>query len=126
MMQGAFVQVDADEQLGLVRVRRLQRRYEEPGDLPRTLGDIEAELDRCATCRGGLLLDFRAGPSTNATAFEECFVPFLGRACARFDRAAGLVHSAVGKLQLHRYIRQGRIANLNAFVHEPLALAFLI
>ena len=122
---GHFWTVAVDPTLGLVKIERLAPRFESPDDLRQALDEVLETLERLESVRRGLLLDFRSGPSSNSAAFEEYFLPFLVAASRPFERGAGLVKSAVGKLQLQRYIRQGRVENLQAFINERLALAFL-
>lgn len=125
-LTGTFMSVQADAALGLVRIERLPPHFDGAEDLQRCLAEVEQTLARLDNARRGLLLDFKNGPSSNTTSFEEFFLPFLVAAPLPFERAAGLVNTAVGKLQLQRYIRQGRIENLQAFLNERLALAFLL
>ena len=123
--ESEFVSVEVDSARGLVRVARHERRFEDALEIRQGLREVLEALERLEGSPRGLLLDFRKGPSSNSRTFEEHFVPFLVDATRRYERAAGLVRSAVGKLQLQRYIRQGRLENLQAFINERLAVAFL-
>ena len=71
-----------------------------------------------------LLSDLRLGPGRNDTGFERAMAPFRKRLLQGFRRAAVLVATPTGRLQIKRLANDDK-ATIGTFVDEAEAHAYL-
>jgi hypothetical protein len=82
---------------------------------------VFASIDRS---RMSLLVDFREAPIRNNPAFEAVATPLQRRLATEFRRAAVLVRTPFGKLQVSRMANENGVA-LAVFDDEQKALEYL-
>jgi hypothetical protein len=86
--------------------------------------DLREALQTFDRSTFSLLVDLRRGPLRNDDAFETAIAPYRRELTRGFRRAAILVRSAVGVLQVNRYKRTGE-AGPPVFTGELEALEHL-
>jgi hypothetical protein len=94
------VEVDATQ----VRVTRTARRYELVSQVRPSFDAIDDELRTIDPEQCSLLIDLRRIVGRNDPEFEAELAPMRRELLGKFGRAALLVRTAIGKLQLERYL----------------------
>jgi hypothetical protein len=114
-----------DEQRNLWRLVRTNVRASAE-DLPAALAPIHEALSKVEPLRVRLLIDIRSAPFLNDPSFEVAMDRQMRRIIAGFQRAAVLVKTSTGALQVNRITRQEHQDELQIFREESDAVAFLL
>jgi hypothetical protein len=104
-------------------VRRTTRRYE---DLAELAPSFQAIYDRVAVRRpsaNAVLVDLRAIVGRNDAQFEAALAPLRRELLSKFARAALLVRTSIGRMQLQRYLEDDGI-RAEVFSDEEAAMAW--
>jgi hypothetical protein len=124
LVANAYFRFTEDERAGVYRLVRTGIPYPSSEALRAAAAEIEHAASTLP--RGSaLLIDSREAVPRNDTEFEEQFKRARRPIMAHFPRIAILVRSAVGKLQVNRYVREDGSAEHVVFDDEAAALAFL-
>lgn len=112
----------------LVCARRNDKALSDLEDIARFQAKISAHLATINRDHWGVLVDLRAAPMRNDSAFEEKIRPMAAGALNGFRRTAILVRTQVGKLQVDRTRRENgtKAASNGVFLDELDAIAFLL
>lgn len=108
----------------LLRVVRTAVPFPDPEAAVRAYAPLIAIMDRLGRADRCVLSDVRLAPGRNDPAFEAAFAQVRKQAFVGFRKAATLVQSKVGLLQLSRLIKQERM-NRMASDNEAELLAYL-
>ena len=106
----------------LVRLVRTEVPYASLEDIEREGIEIERALAKAGRIR--LLVDLRAVMPRNDPTFEIAIATYRRRVLGGGQRAAILVRTAVGALQVQRHMREDGFA-VEVFTEEEEAIAFL-
>lgn len=120
-MDPPFYEVELRAQGAIVR--RTTRRYQ---DLSELAPSFQAIYDRVAVRRpsaSALLVDLRAIVGRNDAQFESALAPLRRELLGKFARAALLVRTSIGRMQLQRYLADDGIA-AEVFSEEAEAMAW--
>jgi hypothetical protein len=120
-----YHRVELDAARGIVWLARTSEPYP---NLAAVRAGQEAVLDalrRCTHLRPVMLVDLRAGPSRNDPEFEQLAKRFRQELFTIFRRAAVLVRTASGTMQLTRYARSDGFGT-GVFTDEDEAIAYLL
>jgi hypothetical protein len=121
----AYFRLTEDDDAGVYRLVRTATPY--PSTEALRTAAVEIERAAALLPRGSaLLIDSREALPRNDAEFEDEFKRARRPILAHFPRVAILVRSAVGKLQVSRYVREDGAAGQNVFDDEAAALAFLV
>jgi hypothetical protein len=111
-----------DPPCALIVAQRTTCPYERLSDLERTFRDMEHALSHTSRDCCTLVIDVRKGPpGRNDEAFERMLNEHIARLVKGFRKEAVLVTTAIGRLQLRRYVRS---AAAQALVTDDPAEAF--
>lgn len=114
--------VTLDERLGLIRVTRSGTAMGDAADVEDQHQRISAFLDLIGRRGRTLLIDLRAAPGRNDPEFEAVMSVQRPRLFGGFRRAAALVRTAVGALQVKRHTREdGTDVLVSSDEHEILS-----
>lgn len=104
-MAPAYFLVHIDAALGAVLVKRTARPLSSPDDVPEAFAEAVTPVD---PARGHLplVVDLRDAKGRNDLAYEEAIALWRPRIYTGFDRAATIVRSSVGQLQVARHGRE--------------------
>lgn len=110
-MTSAYFLVRIDAGLGAALVKRTGRPLSSPADVPEAFSQAITPLN---PVRGQLplVVDLRDAKGRNDPAYEEAIAAWRPRIYEGFDRAATLVRSSVGRLQVARHAREDQRAEL--------------
>lgn len=108
----------------LLRVVRSAVGFPDPETAERAYAPLIALMDRLGRSERCVLSDVRLAPGRNDPAFEAAFARVRRQAFTGFRRAATLVQSKVGLLQMSRLIREDRMERM-ASDNEAELLAYL-
>jgi hypothetical protein len=116
--------LDRDKARGLLVARRTAVPYPSITAISKSFDALEAAMDACGRSRYSLLLDLREAPSRNDPEFERVTASHPRRFARDFIRAAVLVRTAHGMLQIRR--TSGPLADrIPPFGTEAEAMAHL-
>jgi hypothetical protein len=115
--------IDTDQARMLVRITRLSAPFESIEEIDLEAARLGSVLDRLHG-EWRILIDLRAVPLRNDPAFESAVPRLRRRIFTGAARAALLVRTAVGALQVTRHIREDH-ATAEVFDDEARALAYL-
>lgn len=108
----------------LVRCHRTTRPYETAAQIDDAYGRVQAAYTEIDRPRAVLLVDLRDARGRNDPAFEKRLAAHRKAQLTGFRRAAVLVRSAVGKMQVERLMREDGL-DLPVFHDEAAALRYL-
>jgi hypothetical protein len=114
-----------DEELRLWRLVRTNVRASAE-DLPGAFAPIHEALSKVELLRVRLLIDIRSAPFLNDPSLEVAMDRQMRRVIAGFERAAVLVKTSTGALQVNRITRQEHQDELRIFREESDAVSFLL
>lgn len=103
-----------------LHVRRTAEPFANIEEMRRAFEDLNRALDERGRSRLSLLVDTRDAPPRNDPEFEVAFKPLRHRMLSGFRRAAVLVSTPIGKLQVERHAREDRLS-VRAFADEAEA-----
>lgn len=96
----------ADDRARVVRLVRSSTPFPTLEAAQRSFDSVASSMIGLPATGWGLLVDTRDAPVRNDEGFEEILARARGPIVARFGRAAILVASSLGKLQMARYARE--------------------
>lgn len=121
-----YCAVTYDSERHLVVYRRSARSYPTLEDAARSFNSARKGIPtRTALSHHVFLMDVREGPMRADPEFEKMMRETGPHVADSFKRAAVLVKTAIGKLQMNR-IRRERDAHLVVFDDESAAMAYLM
>ena len=123
-MSKQFV-VEVEDSVRVVRLRRTPEPFATIADVDGGFAPIHAAMAGVVRRSHGLLVDTRLGPARNDPEFERALEPHRRRTFAGFGRAAVLVQTAVGRLQVQRLARVDGFGETRVFDDEAAAMAYL-
>jgi hypothetical protein len=106
-------------------VRRTSRRYVSIAELAPSFHDLDRQLLTISTATSALLVDLRAIVGRNDAEFEGELGPLRRKLLTSFARAALLVRTAIGRMQLERYLASDGIT-ARVFADEAKAMAWFL
>jgi hypothetical protein len=125
LYRGEHFVVILDDERALLRRSRTDRRFESNEEILRSyevLIRVHETIDRA---RLALFVDLRLAPPRNDPAFEQLVGPYQPRLYGGFRRAAILVKTEAGKLQMARLLQANGI-RARAFLDEAAAISHLL
>lgn len=108
----------------LVRIVRTALAFPDAETAERAYAPLLAAVDKLGRAERVVLSDMRLAPGRNDPAFEAAFARIRKRMFGGFRKAATLVQSKVGLLQISRLIREDRMERM-ASENEAEVLAYL-
>jgi hypothetical protein len=126
LFANAFVQVHHTEQRRVIRVTRTSHPIQELTDVELAWGSVTRLLAGLDRHRNSLLLDMRRAKGRNDDAFERAVAKHRAATVNGFERAAVLVQSLHGKLQVQRHVREDGLGEVCIFDTEAEAIAWLL
>lgn len=120
-----FVSVSLLPGTRIVRVLRKSRRFENTEDMYEAWGRVGEVFDLMSRADYRLLLDLRPVAGRNDPAYEDSMSVYRRRTLEGFARAAILVETVSGRLQVERYAREDRTHAVRAFLSEKKAMEWL-
>lgn len=93
-----------------VLVTRTPRRYALLNELAASFAEIDDSIRLIDPSVCSLLIDLRPIVGRNDTAFETALAPLRNALLRRFHRAAFVVRTTIGRLQLKRYLADDGLA----------------
>jgi hypothetical protein len=103
LVETAQYTLRCDYRRGIVHVYRSSTPFDTIGELDTCFARIDRALEAIHRGRFVLYIDTRDGPVRNDPAFEAAFERHRRRLIAGFSRAAVLVKTAAGRLQVQRH-----------------------
>jgi hypothetical protein len=122
LLQTPYCTIDWDRRNTVLRLTRSSEPYPSSAAIEQEGDEIERILDKFRRCR--LLIDLRAAAPRDDPEFESAIARYRQKIFKRADRAAILVRTAVGALQVKRHMREGGF-NVNVFQNEEDAFTYL-
>jgi hypothetical protein len=123
-MSGSHLQIDVDPALSLVRVVRTAKPLASAAETAALAGQVRSALAGLERARHGMLVDLRPTPFVNESRFADELATFRREVTTGFRRAAFLVETQMGRLQVQRFVRDERLP-ARVFEDEAAALAFV-
>jgi hypothetical protein len=117
--------LDRDPDRPLLIVRRTPVSYRSIPVLTKAFDELDAAMDACNRSRYSVLIDLREAIGRNDPDFERATVGHPRRLTRGFIRAAVLVRTANGLLQVKRAAAAGGDRS-KAFNNEAEAIAYLV
>ncbi len=121
----AFV-VEVDRARSVVVATRSAVRFRSRDHVNEVCEPVQEELDALGRHRYGILVDVRSAPPPSSAEYESWFASHRQRLVERHPRAAVLMRTAVGKLQMTRLREQDSTAPLQIFGDEVHAVEFVL
>lgn len=106
-------------------VRRTTRRYLEMSELAESFHALDKAFLTIPTHQSALLVDLRAIVGRNDAEFEGALAPLRRKLLTSFGRAALLVRTGIGRMQLERYLAADGI-RARVFADEAKAMAWFL
>lgn len=123
LLRNQFVVVTQRVDHGTIFVRRTAVGFSSIDEMKATFEEINGVLDTAGRAHLSLVVDTRAAPPRNDSAFEAAFGPLRLRMLTGFRRVGILVATPVGKLQVERHAREDGL-KVRAFTQEEEAVSF--
>jgi hypothetical protein len=117
-----YCTLELDRRQGFLRFTRSEKPYPSLTAIELEAIELDHALERM--CGARILVDLRAAAPRNDPEFEMTIKRLRRRLYERSERAAVLVRTAVGALQVKRHVREDG-ANVEVFQSEDDALAYL-
>jgi hypothetical protein len=122
LLETAYCTIDWDRQHGLLRFARTEQPYPSTATIEHEAIEIERAIDRMRGAR--ILVDLRLAAPRNDPDFEAVMKKYRRKLFDRAERAAVLVRTAVGALQVKRHMREDG-HHVEVFQAEEEALNYL-
>jgi hypothetical protein len=122
LLETAYGIIDWDRQHNVVRFTRTETPYPSTAVIDHEAMEIERALERVRSVR--LLADLRQAAPRNDPEFEAAMKGFRRKVFERAERAAVVVRTAVGALQVKRHMREDGF-RVEVFQSEEEALSYL-
>lgn len=122
--RNAYTSVRYDDALKLVVVSRSAAPYPTVEALQATFHRMEVSLGRIQRHHAAILIDSRGSPARNDPAFEQAFAAVRRKLLRDFRKAAILVSTAVGVLQVSRHAKLDHLL-VGVYTDAAEALAYL-
>lgn len=122
LYESEFMRVDVDQERSILWIRRSTKPFPTI-DYARNENLLIAQRSQSLPLRF-LVLDSRQAPGRNDDDFERAMRPVFQSYINRFERAAMLVQTAIGKLQMQRLSRSSPIP-IGVFTSDEEAVKFL-
>jgi hypothetical protein len=122
LLETAYCTIDWDRQHGILRFARTEQPYPSTAAIEHEAIEIERAVDRMRGAR--LLVDLRLATPRNDPEFETVMKKYRRKLFERAERAAVLVRTAVGVLQVKRHMREDG-HHVEVFQAEEDALSYL-
>jgi hypothetical protein len=106
VVNNPHMKVDVDPQKHRVTVTRTSQKFASLDEVHAAMSEVVTATEALDRAGMTLLLDLRSGPMRNDPAFEEAMAIYRQRTERGYRRAAFLVRSAVGELQLQRLAQE--------------------
>jgi hypothetical protein len=120
-----YVAITLDHQRRLVRLTRSAAPFTSAEQASTEFVRAASSVGDAERPRLRLLADMRAAPGRNDEAFERAVGPLSDRLFGGYARAAFLVRTAVGALQIQRVAREQHTSAPRVFTDEAEALRYL-
>jgi hypothetical protein len=120
-----FFSLTWDAERRLARFTRKGRPFGDVAEAKRLYAAMLATRAKAQRPGLRLLIDQRLVVGNNAPEYEALIFDFTPKFIAGVDRAAFLVRSVIGKLQIERLVREGKGPPAAVFLDEAEALAHL-
>ena len=108
----------------VVVVRRSAKGFDTLQEVERVHARLAEAVEALPRSNLGFYLDLRRAPSRNDPGFEEAIAPHRARFLSGWSRAAVVVESAVGGLQIRRHAAEDG-TDVHVFDDPDRALAFV-
>lgn len=122
--QDAYLRLEIDEAGRVVRQIRSSVEFPSIASLQASIAALVVEMRGVRRSDYGLIQDMRAARGRNDPAFEAVMSKERPRMSQGFRRVAVLASTAIGRLQIQRYLDQDGVAG-RAFLDEEEALRWL-
>lgn len=117
--------LDRHPKFPLLIVRRTSVGYSSNSEIPKAFDALDAAMDACVRSRFAVLIDLRESVGRNDPEFERATKGHPRRLVHGFTRAAVLVRTANGLLQVRRTAGTMAAERARAFNSEAEAMAYL-
>ena len=124
LLASAHFEISVDKTKKLVRVKRTSNGFATTDECDRAHREAIRVLDMLSRRTLHVLVDLRDAVGRNDPAFEEMMKKHRKELFVRFARAAALVRTASGKMQVSRHMREDGLV-VGVFLDEDAALAYL-
>lgn len=122
LLETPYCIIDWDRHHGILRFTRSDQTYPSIAHIEHEAIDIDRVLERLRGSR--ILVDLRAAAPRNDPEFEVVIKKYRHKLFDRSERAAVLVRTAVGALQVKRHMREDGL-DADVFQTEEEALSYL-
>jgi hypothetical protein len=126
LLHSPYVRLTHDAERGLVRFERTSVPFESVASYDASLDRVLDALSRIDRPRSTVLVDMRLGPIRSGDDFEASALRFRREIFRDFARAAVLVSTQIGQLQVNRHAKEQGGAGPRTFRNEGEALRYLL
>jgi hypothetical protein len=124
LLRNPYFIVTVDDDRRCLRRARTELGFRSIPEAEATYAGVLQAVESVQRAHHVLLADMRLAPPRNDPAFEELVMRYYPRLYGGFRRAAALVKTQAGRLQLTR-LNEGTNLGVRTFVDEGDALAYL-
>lgn len=119
--ENTYFNVSVDESRRIVKVKRTPEKFPSIESLEGVFADLTKAVKGVSKSEFGLLIDLRSGPFRNDEAFETTVRKHTADLVNGWRKAALLVKTAVGELQISRQAREtGNPQSVFRYEHEAI------